>query len=514
MSGPVRVATYTRISTDETNQPYSLGAQADRLEAFVASQPDWHIVARYVDQASGKSLERPALTDARAAAAASQFDLLLVYRVDRASRNLGQLVGLIEELAGHGVGFRSATEPFDTALPVGRMLVQLLGSFAEFERATIMDRISAGMERKAARGEWTGGIPPFGYRKARGETTLSPDPATAPIVGAIFRRYVEERAGARSIAAWLDRQGQRTRTGRHWGTSSVLAVLRNRAYIGEVSFRGVWRPGGQTPLVERELFEAAAAILDERAGSTALRRTNPTDYLLSGLAFVCDRCGHPMIGASARGRGGRRYAYYTCSTRAHRGPTGCDQDRLAKDELETAVLGQMRDVYADTGLVAAALLEARTRASVQQVEGERERAALDTQAAEIRRKIERYVLAFEAGELGGRRLGARLSDLEGRLGELETQLAEHDQQETARPAPPVDAAIVSWALSQALDEILRAAPPARAKALLRILIEEIRVVSPADIRPTYRVPVEVRLPEDVVGEVGVEPTRRSRGTGS
>ncbi|MFI5259000.1 MAG: recombinase family protein, partial [Candidatus Limnocylindrales bacterium] len=113
MNGPVRVALYTRISTDETTQPYSLGAQADRLEAFVSSQPDWRIVAHYTDQASAKSLDRPALVAVRRAAVGGEFDLLLVYRVDRLSRNVGQLVGLIEELAGHNVVFRSATEPFD-----------------------------------------------------------------------------------------------------------------------------------------------------------------------------------------------------------------------------------------------------------------------------------------------------------------------------------------------------------------------------------------------------------------
>ena len=244
MSETVQVATYTRISTDETNQPYSLGAKRDRLDAFVASQPGWQVVARYPDQASGKSLERAALTELRAAAVAGRFDLLLVYRVDRLSLNLGQLVALIEELAGHGVGFRSATEPFDTANPAGRMLVQLLGSFAEFERASLLDRIGAGMERKAARGEWCGGTPPYGYRKPRGTTVLQPDPSTAPVVAGIFRRYVETREGARQVAGWLDGQGLRTRTGGRWSTTSVLALLRNRAHIGEVSFRGAWGPGG------------------------------------------------------------------------------------------------------------------------------------------------------------------------------------------------------------------------------------------------------------------------------
>ena len=99
-----RVALYTRISTDETNQPYSLGAQSDRLEAFVASQPGWTIVERYTDQASAKGLDRPALAAARAAAAARRFDLLVFYRVDRLSRNLGDLITIGEELARHGVG--------------------------------------------------------------------------------------------------------------------------------------------------------------------------------------------------------------------------------------------------------------------------------------------------------------------------------------------------------------------------------------------------------------------------
>ena len=109
---------------------------------------------------------------------------------------------------------------------------------------------------------------------------LQPDPATAPVVVSIFRRYVETREGARQIAVWLDGQGSRTRLGGRWSTTSVLLVLRNRAYIGEVSFRGVWGPGAQEPIVERALFDAAQTILDARAGDPALRRTNPTDYLL------------------------------------------------------------------------------------------------------------------------------------------------------------------------------------------------------------------------------------------
>ena len=136
MNVPMRVATYTRISTDEDHQPYSLGAQAERLGNYVASQDGWELVRRFTDQASGATTERPGLQRALNEAKANRFDLLLVYRVDRFARSVRGLAQLLEELDAAGVAFRSATEPFDTTTPAGRMMVQMLGVFAEFERAT------------------------------------------------------------------------------------------------------------------------------------------------------------------------------------------------------------------------------------------------------------------------------------------------------------------------------------------------------------------------------------------
>src|ERR1700730_16644599 len=160
----MRIATYTRISTDEEQQPYSLEAQADRLGAFIRSQDGWELRRRFTDQMTGSTVDRPGLQQALDAARLGAFDLLLVYRVHRLSRSVRGLAQILEELDRAHVAFRSATEPFDTATPAGRMMVQMLGVFAEFERATIVDRVIAGMERKAARGGWNGGGVPFGYR--------------------------------------------------------------------------------------------------------------------------------------------------------------------------------------------------------------------------------------------------------------------------------------------------------------------------------------------------------------
>src|SRR5689334_7468529 len=168
----MRVGIYVRRSTDDEHQPYSLEAQDTRLTAYIDSNPGWRLVARFSDDASGASTNRPGLHRALKAAHAGLIDVLLVYRVDRFTRNLRDMVVLLDELDQTGVVFRSATEPFDTATPMGRMLVQMLGMFAQFERDTIIDRVIAGMERKTAKGKWKGGKRPFGYQVDKTTHTL------------------------------------------------------------------------------------------------------------------------------------------------------------------------------------------------------------------------------------------------------------------------------------------------------------------------------------------------------
>ncbi len=162
---------------------------------------------------SGSALERPELQRALAEARLHRYDLLLVYRVDRLSRSVRGLPQILEELDQAGVHFRSATEPFDTGTPAGRMMVQVLGAFAEFERATLIDRVIAGMERKAARGEWLGGNVSFGYRHSAEGGVLELEDSEAPLVPVMFDLYVNKRVGYRAIAMWLNERGHRSRAG-------------------------------------------------------------------------------------------------------------------------------------------------------------------------------------------------------------------------------------------------------------------------------------------------------------
>jgi site-specific DNA recombinase len=151
MEKRVRVATYRRISTDEKSQPYSLDAQRDRLAAYAQSQ-GWQIVADYHDTMSGTTVDRPGLQDALQAARAHRFDVLLVLKVDRLSRTCYATGRVLDTLKEAGVGFVSATEGFDTRTPAGRMFLQMLLSFAEFEAASIRDRVAAGIAKARERG--------------------------------------------------------------------------------------------------------------------------------------------------------------------------------------------------------------------------------------------------------------------------------------------------------------------------------------------------------------------------
>jgi DNA invertase Pin-like site-specific DNA recombinase len=136
----------------------------------------------------------------------------------------GGLLDLLAELDQADVTFASATEPFDTSTSIGRMLVQLLGVFAEFERETIIDRVTAGMNAKAAKGKWPGGRLPYGYQLDPATHKLVPDPAQAPIVRGVFRLYTRDRLGTRAIAAQLNARGLRTRPGKPW-SGHVIALM-------------------------------------------------------------------------------------------------------------------------------------------------------------------------------------------------------------------------------------------------------------------------------------------------
>ncbi|MGH3026175.1 MAG: recombinase family protein, partial [Gaiellaceae bacterium] len=391
----VGVCLYTRISTDEENQPTSLHSQRERLEAFCKAQEDWRVVAHHEDRATGTKLDRSGLQAALDLARSGKIDLLLVYRVDRLSRKVRQLAQLTEELDALGVVLKSATEPFDTGSAAGRMMLQMLAVFAEFEHATIVDRISAGIERRAKEGRWFGGRPPFGYTFSNEERVLVPDPVKAPVVQRVFDLYARERFGTTTIAQQLRDEGAPAPSA-GWGHPGVHWIINNPTYVGKIRWRDKVFDGVHEPLVDEFTFAKAQAIMRER-GEHAKRRGNASDFLLSGL-LRCGKCGKAYIGMSANGNGGR-YHYYACTGRQKYGPKACTGERLPRDKVDEAVLGQLVSIYRDKDIVGEAITDANAETEKRRPEFEQRLASVAAEIARAEQSLERYYEAFEQGKL-------------------------------------------------------------------------------------------------------------------
>ena len=499
----MRVATYIRISTDEENQPYSLEAQELRLDAYIKSQDGWVLERGYSDRMTGSKLDRPGLQSALRDARLGRYDLLLVYRVDRLARSVRGLAQILEDLDIARVSFRSATEPFDTSTAAGRMMVQMLGVFAEFERATIIDRVVAGMERKAARGGWNGGSIPFGYELDRTAGVLRLREDQAHLVPVIFDLYAKKRWGAHTIARHLNDEGHRANSGKAWSYRSVINVLRNESYLGRIHFRGHYHRAAHPRLVDDKLFEDAAALLTERGEDPGRRRSNPSDYLLAGVV-KCQRCGSRYVGAAAHGRGGR-YRYYVCSARAKRGQHGCDGESLPAAALEEALIASLVETLRRTDLIGEALGKAAAARAKAAGSLKARLGGVDAEVASTKKALERYFAAFESGRLSEPTAAPRIETLNAKLRELEeTRRRLIDEADEVGPEPPTEADLAH--LVAELPKLLTEADSRLTKAIVQQLVAEVAVESRSSIQPTFRVPQRgVRILDGVVDPRGFEP---------
>lgn len=493
----LRAALYMRISTDEKKQKWSIDGQRRRLREFCSSR-NWTVVAEYSDEASGAILDRPGLMRALEDAARGKFDVVLFVRLDRFSRKLKHLLGLIDELEEQGVGIASAKESLDTTTPIGRMVIHILGAFAELEREMIRERIKDGVAARARKGYWQGS-PPLGFKKVSG--LLEPDISALPLALCIFHMYVTERKGTTAIARTLSAEGTPHPAGApRWQSQHVITVLRSPAYIGHVRSHGALMEARHDAVIERDTWERAQELLAERAKHLELRRGNDSQYLPTALVR-CGRCGRSFVGAAGHGRGGR-YTYYRCQGRIKFGRGYCSNTGLRRDALENAVIEKLEDLLRDTPLLEDALARARTE------EARSDDSRIET--GEIRRKLEdvekrrrRYLDAFEEGRLDPEQVSGRLEE----LAECETALrvrlntVERDQLPEGLSEAAVTAALQT--LGQ-LPEL----PTEQAKAFLRLLVKEVVVVSKDEVRCTFRLPLddlEVRATTGEVEPAGLEP---------
>src|SRR5262245_53607034 len=315
----IRCAIYTRASTDSgLDQEFnSLDAQHDAASAYIRSQAHAHwtlVRTRYDDGGfSGGSTDRPALQQLLTDVKARKINVVVVYKVDRLTRSLADFAKLVELFDAHGVSFVSVTQQFNTTTSMGRLTLNVLLSFAQFEREVTAERIRDKVAASKRKGLWVGGMVPLGYELKDGKLGIVEDEAEQ--VRTIFKRYRELGSVNRLVIELRARNFRskvrrlstgETRGGVAFTQGPLFYMLRNRFYIGEVRYKNEICPGPQPPLIERELFEAVQARLTAQRSHQVTRKTKSA-ALLRGLLF--DEAGQRMIPTHTT-KHAVRYRYY------------------------------------------------------------------------------------------------------------------------------------------------------------------------------------------------------------
>lgn len=355
-----RCAIYTRKSSDEgLDQVFnSLDAQREACEAYVSSQrhEGWVLLpTRYDDGGlSGGNLERPGLQRLLADIRAGKVDLVLVYKVDRLTRSLPDFARIVEVMDEHGASFVSVTQHFNTATSMGRLTLNMLLSFAQFEREVAGERIRDKIAASKRKGMWMGGSVPLGYVVR--DRKLVVDDAEAERVRYVFRTY-HELGAVRLLHARLDVEGVTSKAGQRLSHGALFHMLQNRVYRGEVRHKGNVYPGQHDAIVDLPLWDAVQTQLAENRVQRAAGRNADHPSLLAGLAYEGDT--ETRLTPTHAVKAGKRYRYYVSqtliSTPRSSSPSG---RRVPASDLEQLVIGRLRRFLADEAALHAALRSA------------------------------------------------------------------------------------------------------------------------------------------------------------
>ncbi len=366
-------------------------------------------VGGYVERASGKDIDgRPELQKLLNAAARGEFDVVPVMK---RSRRLVGVMSTVEFLDEYGVKFKSATEPFGYTVLLGEMMLQLLAIFAEFERALILERIQNGIVAKLATGITLTSRVGYGLC-VDDDGKLAADAATIGIVKRIFSDYIERQLGTRAIAYALNDADIPGPSRRGWSADSVSRVLPKRAFIGDIRHKDKWLPGAHEPLIHVELFNAAAAVLDQRASDSATAASARGDHLLTGT-LECARCSANCVGRGGTSGTGGSYRYYVCGmVNKHGSGRGCDAPHLPATELEDLVTDALLDVDTDSALFAEAIATQLGERQVREQPLREHLAAARAALGESQRVRQRYQDDYETGRLSAERYDTRAAELD------------------------------------------------------------------------------------------------------
>jgi site-specific DNA recombinase len=427
-------AVYTRKSTEEGLQQEfnSLDAQREASEAFIVSQKNegWKVLPDRFDDGgyTGGNMDRPALKRLLAAVETRTVDCVVVYKVDRLSRSLMDFARIVEAFDRNGVSFVSVTQQFNTTTSIGRLTLNILLSFAQFEREIISERTRDKMSAARRRGKWIGGHPVLGYDIDPKGGKLVVNAEEADRVRTIFGLYLElgsllpvlqetERRGLLT-KRWITEDGK-VRGGQRISKGTLHSILTNALYTGMVEHKGSLYPGEHDRIIDQSTWDRIHETLKRNGSDKGASVRNKLGALLRGI-LLCVPCGTPMMHTYTM-RKSKRYRYYVCYNAQQKGWQNCETKSVPAQAIESAVLNSIRRIGTDPKLAEAVAVEALDQMA-------RRRRDLDQQLDAERRSLRQLnqTLAREAADTrldSGARFG-RIVGLQKQIEETEHRLTE------------------------------------------------------------------------------------------
>ena len=475
----VRCAIYTRKSTDEgLEQEFSsLAAQREAAEAFIASQKHegWKLLPERYDDGgySGGSMERPALKRLLADVDAGRIDCVIVYKVDRLSRSLLDFAKLVDLFDKRSVSFVAVTQQFNTSHSLGRLTLNILLSFAQFERETTAERTRDKAHAAKRKGKWIGGHIPLGYDVAPGGGKLVVNEDEAARVRSIFELYLETRSVMQTVEtingrgwrtkAWTTQEG-RERTGNVFTKSILHRLLINPIYIGQVTLGEERFDGEHDAIIEKKVWERVQALRRRNGRTNGREVKNKYGALLRGLLY-CEPCGAAMI-HTYTAKGSRRYRYYVCLTAQKQGWNACSTKSVNAQAIEDAVVERVQALSRDRRLAERTVAEATAQ---HEAEVQAHRADVKAWEVELRRLARRQAAEAARGD-GGR--ADRLVELEERTRRAEQALAKvNDERKAAEQRQLAEQEML--AAVRDFDRVWTALTAAEREQVLKAIIEQV-----------------------------------------
>jgi len=401
----LRCGIYTRKSTEEgLEQEFnSLDAQREAAEAFVLSQrrEGWIALPDLYDDGgfTGANMERPALTRLLRAVEAGELDCVVVYKVDRLSRSLLDFTRMLSIFEKHKVSFVAVTQQFNTSTSLGRLTLNILLSFAQFERELIGERTRDKMSAARRKGKWVGGCPVLGYDVDPGGGRLIVNEEEAKRVRSIFALFEKHRSAVLTLAeierrdwrlkSWTRKTGQ-FRAGGPFALNSLRRLLTNIAYTGAVRHKGQPYPGEHAAILTPGTWERVQGLISHPSAFARGKSRNKHLALLSGLLY-CECCQARMIYTYAM-KNGRKYPYYLCLNAQRKGWAICPSKSLSAPAIEESVVGRIREAIGGVFALAEWAQTDRAR-QVEAIQAVVERVGYDGSARQISIRFHQSAIA-------------------------------------------------------------------------------------------------------------------------